>query len=81
MVAGATYQAANSDLYAWLPLSRYQQTMAYVRSRQVVNWIAIDDDNRGWPETMRSQLVLTASDVGVTDANLAELVAKLGGTG
>jgi len=47
MIVGATYQAANSDLCAWLPLSRYQQIMAYVQSRQIVNWIAIDDDVQG----------------------------------
>lgn len=45
----------------WFLLSRYTQVESYVRRHQLTHWVAIDDDDHGWPATERHHLVHCAN--------------------
>ncbi|MGO4575368.1 transposase [Cupriavidus sp. 2TAF22] len=36
------------------------------------NWMAVDDDDGGWPETLGSRLIVTDSDLGLSCPNTQE---------
>jgi hypothetical protein len=51
-------------------LTRYQQISQYVQRMKVSRWIAIDDDDYGWPDELAHRLVLTHDDTGVSAAEV-----------
>lgn len=46
-------------------LTRWQQIEWYVTRHQVGHWLAIDDDDYGWPQRMKHRLVHTFGDDGL----------------
>lgn len=82
-VIGATWHSAMGkgwpDRIAWDCQTRYEQIAAYLsRLSAPVQWLAIDDDDTGWPDTQRGHLVLTNGITGLSaDDALAELISRL----
>lgn len=75
-VIGATWHA---DLQQrdWLVWSRYQQIHHYARHHQVANWLALDDDTRGWPPKERHRLISPQPQVGLTPIDVELLVRRM----
>ncbi|MFX1803102.1 HAD domain-containing protein [Paraburkholderia sp. A1RO-5] len=81
-VVGATFHGdMDADLYANMP--RGMQVWADVRRRHPAAWLALDDQNDGWPDAALDHLVLTDPVLGISEpgvyrtmqAKLAALVA------
>lgn len=81
-VIGATYHSSMaSDAwgisgYGWLNQTRYQQIGRYVRRHRVEEWLALDDDDSGWPDAMRHRLVKCDEWGGIGEA-LDDFLTKL----
>lgn len=76
-VIGATYHS-NMHRTAFAMLPRWVQVEDDVERRQPAEWIAIDDDGRGWPAKHQHRLVLTDGRLGLGAPGIAEtLTAKL----
>lgn len=61
-VIGATYHRhAHGRKQNWLSYSRFVQIESYVRRHQLNKWFALDDDDQGWPDSMRKHLVFCAN--------------------
>lgn len=73
---GATWDA-RGDIPGWGLCTRYEQIRAYVDRHEITRWIAIDDDDDGWPLPDRHRLICTLPYEGVTDDDLLELVRRL----
>jgi len=57
----------------WYDLAtRYQQIARYVERARVQEWVAIDDDDVGWPESERHHLVHTKEWLGLGDPETRE---------
>lgn len=57
-VIGATYHRhAGLHRREWLLLTRYYQISTYVTRHGLRDWIALDDDDEGWPADLRDHLV------------------------
>ena len=57
---------------------RFEQIEQYVRRKGLTNWVAIDNDARGWPKNEASRLVETKDMAGIsTERSQADLCAKL----
>jgi len=82
-VVGATWHSAMGkgwpDYIPWDNQTRFEQIAAYLsRLPAPVPWLAIDDDDRGWPNTQRSNLVHTDGMLGLSAADAqAELISWL----
>ncbi len=76
-VAGATYHSSfelDDGLVPQTPwglLNRYEQIARHVMKHKIMDWIAVDNDNEGWPEKLAHRLVHTDDDLG-----LGELAAQ-----
>lgn len=81
-VIGATWHS-KGDLcgrYQWRALTRYEQVAGYVLRNRLADWIALDDDDDGWPIEKRHHLVHTDVLDGLSDVTAqAELIDKLSG--
>ncbi len=82
-IIGATWHSAMGkgwpDYIPWDDQTRFEQIAAYLsRLPAPVPWLAIDDDDRGWPESQRSNLVHTDATRGLfaEDAQ-AEPISRL----
>jgi hypothetical protein len=68
-VIGATYHTDfERDVYLgkpWQHLTRFEQIARHVTRNKVVDWIAVDNDSKGWPNNQRHRLVLTQDDIGL----------------
>ncbi len=72
-VMGATY-------YEEWParLTRYGQIVHYVRRHLLTRWLALDDDDQGWPAEHRQRLVRTSGLLGLAHPDaVPELTDKL----
>jgi AcrR family transcriptional regulator len=49
----------------WQHLTRFEQIARHVTRNKVVDWIAVDNDSKGWPNNQRHRLVLTQDDIGL----------------
>lgn len=82
-VIGATWHSAMGkgwpDFISWDSQTRYEQIQSYLsRLSAPANWLAIDDDDRGWPDVDRNRLIFTNSNLGLSAPNTtAELAKKL----
>jgi len=80
-VIGATWHSAmkwddesrpmNSQSW-WDNATRYQQIAGYIERAKVQEWVAIDDDDAGWPESERHRLVYTKEWLGLGDPEARE---------
>lgn len=76
-VIGATFHSEMNE-GAFLAKPRGQQVWTDVQRRQPLDWLALDDDPEGWPDSVRQKLVLTDGELGVSAPDvLAELRMKL----
>ena len=70
-VIGSTYPCPDD-------LTRFEQIMRFCIRHEVMEWIAVDDDNFMWPEKLNHHLVLTDSDEGLGNAKAQlDLVEKM----
>nr|WP_173267153.1 HAD domain-containing protein [Pseudomonas sp. LM8] len=82
-VVGATWHSVMGkgwpDYIPWDNQTRFEQIAAYLsRLPAPVPWLAIDDDDRGWPDAQRSNLVHTDGMLGLSAADVqAELISRL----
>lgn len=61
----------------WDQVYRYEQIQRYVRRARTTDWIAIDDDDLGWPESDRDKLVCTDPERGLSDRAAVERLEAL----
>jgi HAD domain in Swiss Army Knife RNA repair proteins len=79
-IKGATWHSSMNKNH-WETLTRYEQIELYVQRHNLIEWVAIDDDVLGWPDTQRHHLVQTHGWHGLGDEGAyADLMMKLGGT-
>ncbi|MCV4284708.1 HAD domain-containing protein [Pseudomonas capsici] len=81
-VVGATWHSSMATGWAdanwWDQFSRYGQIVRYVARSAVSDWIAIDDDSKGWAEADRHRLVAVDPTLGLSENRaVAELRSKL----
>lgn len=65
-VTGATWHS-RIDPNDWAELTRHQQIRRYLARHRNKAWVAIDDDDEGWPEAERDRLVHTEPEYGLSD--------------
>ena len=76
-VVGATWHSCAGH-WDWSALTRYQQIQRYLKGKDDCEWLAIDDDDRGWPDYDRGKLIWTHPDSGISDpAVLKMLIERL----
>jgi len=76
-VIGATWHS-RKEQYRWHSLTRYQQIYEYIIRHQIGKWLAIDDDDDGWGEKYRGNLVHCDEWWGLGSAETQrELIEKL----
>ncbi|MGZ5799949.1 MAG: HAD domain-containing protein [Burkholderiaceae bacterium] len=77
-VVGATYNNGQMIADSFAAMPRGMQIWGDVVRRQPEEWMAIDDDDFGWPAWCRDKLVLTHEKRGLNDTSVQkELVEKL----
>ena len=80
-VIGATRHSKNGlTKNNWFLLSRHYQISTYVNRHHLTDWLAIDDNDLGWPDAQRHHLIHCANPAtGISDPTvLAEIREKLG---
>jgi len=70
-VLGSTYDQ-KIDPYQWVGMTKYEQILSYVERHPYIDWIAIDDNDEGWPEDMRNHLVLSDEEYGLNVPSVIE---------
>lgn len=77
-VVGATYDPKYARREWLSSMTRYAQITKYVKRHSLTHWLAIDDDDEGWPVEHRKSLVRTSSMLGLAHPDtLPELADKL----
>ena len=77
-VKGATWHSQMEDRFMWRHYTRHSQIDSYVKRHLLTNWIAIDNDDIGWPESERHRLVHTNDWGGIGDTAVQnELLLKI----
>jgi hypothetical protein len=59
-VIGATYHStmeSGPDSTPWMRRTRWQQIAIYLARNKIQDWIAVDDDDAGWPDDQRHRLL------------------------
>ena len=75
-VIGATFHSRmNEHLFTLLP--RGVQVLDDVQRRRPAGWVALDDDEVGWPEEHRHRLVLTDERLGLSGPGVAQRLEEL----
>jgi hypothetical protein len=76
-IKSATWHSYRNK-YEWNAMTRFQQISQYVRRHNLRHWVAVDDNDIGWPELHRDNLVHTNEWGGLgDDAAKNELLRKL----
>jgi len=77
-VKGATWHNRMEDRHLWMQFTRHSQIDRYVKRHLLSKWIAIDNDDTGWPEEKRHHLVHTDDRRGLGDAAAQnDLIVKI----
>ena len=79
-VIGSTYDSLKRDMHPgwYTSLTRYGQIANYVKRHMVARWLALDDDDAGWPPEQRRFLVRTPGLFGLSyPDSQTELADKL----
>lgn len=75
-VIGATYHSRHTP--RWNDQTRYEQIREDVLYRGLgSDWIAIDNDDEGWPDEQRDHLVHTDDNAGVADDAVLDQLKRL----
>lgn len=76
-VVGTTYEY-RTDKQEWSELSRFEQIVRYAGAKNLQAWLALDDDDTGWPQRYQQNLVCPAPRFGIGEPRVQlELVEKL----
>ena len=80
-VIGATFHSAYAREFGitkrdWSALTRYQQVALYLARNQVDRWVALDDDDEGWPDSMRDDLIYCNPELGLSEPDVVEQLRK-----
>ena len=59
--------------------TRFEDIAGFVTRRRPGAWLALDDDDRGWPGRMAMHLIRTDARVGLTPEDLGEMQRRLAG--
>ena len=82
---GATFDSQLFDRYAYATLTRYEVVQHDVERRGPVRWLAVDNDDAGWPDTARRRLVRPPDQLGLacpkTQTDLARKLRATFGRG
>lgn len=65
-IKGATWHSSFDRGY-WQQLTRFQQIYQYANRHNLSDWLALDDDDEGWPEHKRHHLIHTDEQLGLGD--------------
>lgn len=71
-VIGATYLHPGIVRTEFDTLPRGMQILGDVARRKPAHWFALDDDDFGWPEKHRAQLILTNPRLGISEPAVQE---------
>lgn len=76
-VIGSTFHSRYTVF--WRRQTRYEQIIEHVCHKHLgADWLAIDNDDQGWPDGMRDHLVHTDDNLGIGDSQaLKELIRRL----
>ena len=63
-VIGTTWdnQACWPEVYWLRAMGRHRQIKEYIDRHDVTDWLAIDDNDQGWPDDQRDRLVFCEDD-------------------
>ena len=61
------YESVDFTGTPWGLLTRYEQIIRHVSRHNITNWIAVDNDNEGWPESQVHRLIHTDDWLGLGD--------------
>lgn len=81
-VIGSTWHSSMekemSEMVWWDQATRHAQISRFLARSRITQWVALDDDSRGWDPQHTEKLVLTDAEVGISDlAVIQELRRKL----
>lgn len=68
-VVGATYHStmeSGPDSTPWMERTRWQQIATYLSRNKIQDWIALDDDDAGWPDDQRHRLLRCDPQTGLS---------------
>jgi hypothetical protein len=74
-VKGATWHSS-MDREWWNALTRFEQIDTYVRRHGLTDWIAIDDNDIGWPDELRYRLIHCDEHGGIGDTQQREALIE-----
>lgn len=65
---------------SWPGSTRFKEIERHAHQEKAAHWLAIDDEDEGWPSKERHRLILTRPETGISNPeSVAELAAKLAG--
>ena len=71
-VSGSThhsgYESEDFNDSPWNTLTRYEQIARHVARHNLTHWLAVDNDNEGWPESQAHRLVHTDDWLGLGES-------------
>jgi hypothetical protein len=76
-VIGATFLASEMQKVEYDMMSRGYQVLADVSRRNPSAWLAIDNDDKGWPAHCRDNLVKTEDRTGLSDTNVQNAISEM----
>jgi len=74
-VVGSTFEIEFGD--GWKDMTRFEQIETFAARHQVDEWVALDDDARGWPKLRQHNLVKVDPDAALTKSDAHELRQRL----
>jgi hypothetical protein len=76
-VIGATFHSRDTPRHEFDDMSRGMQIYADVQRRLPTRWIAIDNDDHGWPVWCRDHLIKTDDRLGLSEGAVQEQIRKM----
>lgn len=73
-VLGATFHRREIGKRRFDTMSRGAQVFADVQRRRPFAWVAIDNDDVGWPDHCRDNLIKTQDHLGLSDPDIQEAI-------
>jgi hypothetical protein len=73
-VLGSTFHRREIGKRRFDAMSRGAQVFADVQRRKPSQWIAIDNDDSGWPSQCRANLIKTQDHLGLSDVEVQETI-------
>lgn len=79
-VVGATYHSdfEREDYVGspWCNLNRFEQIARHVTRNKITDWLALDNDKKGWPECQYHRLVHTKDRLGLGEVAAQQRLAE-----